>query len=478
MIKHTNEQKQIIKSKYKQGDVIVIDAKAGSGKTSTIIETCKEWKENNIHESVLYLVYNTTMGKEAQEKMKKEGLDELVTVKTIHGLAYQYFGSQYRHKLGTSLFKTDVRNVLACNWDVAEEVVDELNMFFQSSTMHSKQLSREAKRYVKLMLDKDNTRVKMVHDCYLKLFHANCNETLGYDVILVDEAQDSNDITMDLVMNKISGNDTTKVFVGDPHQQIYSFRGSVNIMGMINYSKKFPLSKSFRFGKNIANLAGMIINEKIEGNENVCDRLHKEEIEFDDGQSVVISRTNADVMRSAFMYSRRGKKVHFLKGFSEYANDILDVCYLKRNDKEYIRNKKIKKFSSFNKYKSFCENASDGPGKVTCKMIEENGAKTVIDQIKKLKDQQVTIKKADVVVTNVHTSKGLEFENVILGKGFISMQKVAAMSFIGEEVKEEINLLYVAVTRAKNNLVMNESLNDWYGAPHIPFERKEDEIWA
>ena len=64
----------------------------------------------------------------------------------------------------------------------------------------------------------------MTHDCYLKLFHLKKIINIDFDVVMVDEAQDSNEVTLDLVMNKISADETIKIFVGDPHQQIYSFQ--------------------------------------------------------------------------------------------------------------------------------------------------------------------------------------------------------------------------------------------------------------
>ena len=46
-----------------------------------------------------------------------------------------------------------------------------------------------------------------------------------------------------------------KILVGDPHQQIYSFRGAVNAMENVQADTIFYLTQSFRFGPEISHIA-------------------------------------------------------------------------------------------------------------------------------------------------------------------------------------------------------------------------------
>ncbi|MCP5859974.1 UvrD-helicase domain-containing protein, partial [Klebsiella pneumoniae] len=69
--------------------------------------------------------------------------------------------------------------------------------------------------------------VKMPHDGYLKLY-AMSRPALRYDIILLDEAQDTNPITLDLVMAQRGH--AKIVLVGDRHQGIYGFRKAMNAM--------------------------------------------------------------------------------------------------------------------------------------------------------------------------------------------------------------------------------------------------------
>ena len=65
---------------------------------------------------------------------------------------------------------------------------------------------------------------------------------------MLDEAQDTNEVTLG-IFEALSSK--TKIYVGDKHQQIYSFRGSKNALDKIKCDKKLYLSSSFRFNNDI-----------------------------------------------------------------------------------------------------------------------------------------------------------------------------------------------------------------------------------
>src|SRR6187402_1086927 len=64
----------------------IIDAVAGAGKTTTIMECAKHIPETSTR--VLFSAFNKSISKEITEKLSKRGLKH-VTVKTIHALGYQ-----------------------------------------------------------------------------------------------------------------------------------------------------------------------------------------------------------------------------------------------------------------------------------------------------------------------------------------------------------------------------------------------------
>ncbi|EPH5483665.1 ATP-binding domain-containing protein, partial [Escherichia coli] len=71
-----------------------------------------------------------------------------------------------------------------------------------------------------------------------------------------------------------------------------------------------------------------------------------------------------------------------------------------------------------------------------------------------LREHTVTNEReADITVSTAHRSKGLEWVRVVLGDDF---QDIADPLMSEQERRDETNLLYVAVTRARRTLVLNE----------------------
>ena len=72
------------------------------------------------------------------------------------------------------------------------------------------------------MVDTADASVPMTHAGYLKLYQLSkpCLSR-DFDMVLLDEAQDSNPASADVVLSQAC----PKILVGDSHQSIYSFIG-------------------------------------------------------------------------------------------------------------------------------------------------------------------------------------------------------------------------------------------------------------
>jgi DNA helicase IV len=95
----TQEQYDIIRS---SGN-IKINAVAGSGKTTTVIEYAKTRPANS---RILYLAFNKTVKTSAAKKIAQNGLHN-VQVETAHSLAYRYVVYKSEYRINANGYKTN-----------------------------------------------------------------------------------------------------------------------------------------------------------------------------------------------------------------------------------------------------------------------------------------------------------------------------------------------------------------------------------
>ncbi|HCL5313129.1 TPA: UvrD-helicase domain-containing protein, partial [Salmonella enterica] len=237
-----------------QGTRLVVGAFAGTGKTTTL----RRFAEQSPDERMLYVAYNRAIRDEAQQKFPYN-----VTCRTSHQLAFAVTGKHFGPRITGNLKVTDIARALnSKNWRLAGNVLFTLNHFMSSAdeqimAMHTpgeEELSGEeqaqtlaAARQVWLMMTARRGDFPVTHDTYLKLYQlSRPNLSSRYSTILFDEAQDANPVTSAIVLNQ----SCRVVLVGDPHQQIYRFRGADNAMNapVLDGADRLWLTHSFRFG--------------------------------------------------------------------------------------------------------------------------------------------------------------------------------------------------------------------------------------
>lgn len=262
-MKLTNEQNQIIKCKSNN---IVVQALAGTGKTTTLIEFTKANKDQKF----LYVAFNKSIVEEATQKFPAN-----VTVKTVHSMAFQWFNLNYPDKfLSTfipfakmeSFFKS--KNI-EINFPAVNRINNLLKLFYSSNLKKIEDTRTETglefsngdiEKAKLILLDLKSKKgiLNPTHDFYLKLYHLAEIQLTGYDYILFDESQDSNDVITAIVLQQ----NTKKIFVGDRHQAIYQFRGSRD--ALTGFEKQadniFHLTETFRYGDNLAKIASSFLN--------------------------------------------------------------------------------------------------------------------------------------------------------------------------------------------------------------------------
>lgn len=505
----TTEQHAIINS---TGN-IKINAVAGSGKTTTVIEYAAS---RPAHSKILYLAFNKSVKIEAIKKISDKGLKN-VKVETAHSLAYKYivFGNNFKIKpqgyktneiaelLGLQgngekhyeyVVANHINKFIAyfCNSD--KQKIQELNYLDIVSDAKAKVFIKNCypflEKQTRLLLAKMNSgEIEITHDFYLKKFQL-ANPKLAYDYILFDEGQDASAAMLDVFFKQPA----TKVIVGDTHQQIYGWRHAVNSLEKANFTT-FHLSTSFRFGADIAKLAMGVLQWKdqledykpllIKGNGNSNKKVSK----------VVIARTNLGLLLKAIEYvteKNKVKQLYFEGNINSYtyADDgasLYDVLNLYNGKRHLIRDSLIKAMKDIEELEEYIEKAEDLQLAMMVEIVKEYGNE-IPDIIKSIKDKHVANddkEKADVVFSTVHRCKGMEYDEVELVNDFINESKVekAATDNNKEALKnaktnEEINLLYVAVTRTKNILHYPETLlpNGFPTSANICVIKPEEEL--
>ncbi|MFT3822268.1 MAG: 3'-5' exonuclease [Chitinophagaceae bacterium] len=488
----TDQQLAVIRS---EGD-LRINAVAGSGKTTTIIEYAASRPGNS---RILYLAFNKSVKLEAARKFAARGLDN-VKVETAHSLAYKYVVFRNNYKVKAQGYKTsEIVELLAlqgtgerhtefvvanhinkfityfCNSDKAR--VQELNYLDTITDPKTKAFVATAYSMIesgtRLLLAKmDKGEIAITHDFYLKKFQLS-NPALPFEYILFDEAQDASAAMLQVFLKQKA----TKIIVGDAHQQIYAWRYAVNSLSKTDF-ETLQLSASFRFGQDIADLATEVLYLKSHLGAYQPVSITGKGRGDKGAVKATIARTNLGLLLKAINYvtdNSKVKHIYFEGNISSYtyADDgtsLYDVLNLQNGKYDNIQDKLIRSMKSINELEDYIEKTDDKQLSTMVEIVEEYGNEIydIIKLLKKLHTGDEEREKAEMIFSTVHRAKGMEYDVVYLVNDFLSEAKLEelkekhqidkAAPFDIAKLNEDINLLYVAITRAKRDLYIPETL--------------------
>jgi F-box protein 18 (helicase) len=470
----TDEQLQIVSC---DAQTIIATAFAGTGKTTTL----REFAAARPRKRTLLIVFNRDAAQSIRNIMPAH-----VDVKTSHSLAFQAIARNWRReKINRSPSPLYIRDAgIARDYEQARHIKDAINAFCYSNALNIEQWAREyysGKRrelsnrigehafvdgLVKLwdILADPNSSIGS-HDVYFKLWQMS-RPKMNYDVILVDEAQDTNDALLDVISLQ---QHAQRVVVGDSHQAIYSFRGAKDIMPMVN-GQRLYLTTSFRFGQEIAELATDFLSvfksesKSLKGGASWQSHvLEPGEKPPKEGKKAIICRTNAAVFSEAAKRCANNMRVN-VNIPDEALNDIVDAYYLFSEQRERVKNFLMKKFNSFGEMLDYAESSNDLELMMRCRIVEKHQHEIpeLAQKIRDLRDPN-----AQLTITTAHRAKGLEWDHVILQDDFMSVMRgdePAVPTGSHDEYvlpSDEANLYYVAMTRAKSTLLLNQSLHQF-----------------
>jgi DNA helicase-2/ATP-dependent DNA helicase PcrA len=282
---HEGDQSQldIIFSEEKK---IVVEAPAGCGKTTTMVSKVAYLLAKGRvpkNKRILALTFSVN----AAYKMKKDIANKLplmgvvgvetpadinskITITNYHGLARKILGL-YGYLIDQNL--SYINDFHSMNENNEEEFIilglrlekDELDILVEFSEAISqcnvKTISKLENEYIKILIDKFIPNRCITFNGYLLICRKLLNEYKElkefyqklYPVIIIDEFQDTNILSWEIVKKLISNN-SELFFMGDSLQRIYGFIGA--IPGLLDKAidkfnmKKMTLSKNYRFRGN------------------------------------------------------------------------------------------------------------------------------------------------------------------------------------------------------------------------------------
>jgi superfamily I DNA/RNA helicase len=281
-----------------------------------------------------------------------------------------------------------------------------------------------------------------------------------YDIVFIDECQDLSKAQRELMLASVKKGGKF-IAVGDRQQAINGFCGascdSFDLIAKIDNTDELPLSVNYRCGKSILALAQQIVPQimPFEG------AIEGEVIETDNLKSVkandmILCRKSAPLVGLCLKFIANGKKA-YVKG-KDIGEGLLNlVTKMKAKNLNSLFEKLD---AELNKLKAVAEtNPKNGEAKYIafkdkCECLEVIADS--VTSIKGLKDKLNEIfsdaEHNSIALSTIHKSKGLEADNV-----FIIVPDKLPLRWKNQlewQLEQEMNLKYVAYTRAKKVLTI------------------------
>ncbi|MGW6009663.1 UvrD-helicase domain-containing protein [Streptomyces sp. NPDC055210] len=471
----TTEQREAIDS-YGDGLDLVLQAGAGCGKSATL----RMIAQADARRRMTYVAYNKAIAADASRSFPSN-----VLCKTGHGLAFDpRYGRrlqrprQTAHQASQALNVKKVAGIVGATPTIRNDLglphamtgkiimraaLDTVTRWCHSADeeitgKHVPQYDGLTKKQARAKLlalvlpvaraawddlRREEGVLNLNHDHYLKMW-ALSRPRIPTDVVLLDEAQDTNDV---LAAVLLAQEHAQRIAVGDSAQQIYSWRGANDALaGFVDQlgCPELTLSQSFRFGPAIAARANIwlrLIDAPLrltgwEATESSIGEL--------DAPDAILCRTNSGAMGIVMEGLATGRKVALVGGGS----DIKRLAWAAESlqDGRPADHPELMGFPSWDAVRMYAEE-EDGSLKVLVKLIDEHGT----DRILAASDALCSEEQAELVVSTAHRSKGCEWPAVRIHADFRAPRTDPETGLVILR-REEARLAYVAVTRAREQL--------------------------
>jgi len=469
----SDEQKAIFSHCETGEGNLVVRARAGTGKTTTIIEALKY-----LDGTILLCAFNKRIAQELESRV-----DGKAHVYTLHGLGFRFVrkawpGVRVDDERGLRLAERALRMVgkpPTKDWKMAvdrlssmvkevapfdakkPDIIGALNTAYGCDEGLPNNYDREAliratMEHLRLSAENDGT-INFSDMLYVPLVNNQIYPC--YDVVIVDEAQDMNRAQLDIAL-KVCRKSGKMIVIGDDRQAIYGFRGADS--GSIDRLKKalnaheLGLKTTYRCPKSIVEKASAIVSDyraHEQAPDGVIRNITPEKLahELAPGD-FVLSRTNAPLLSVVLDCVRIGKPAK-IEGRDIGKGLIGIIRKLHPVDVEELS-------VLIHEWAATCIDRAGGNESRIQQIMDQADVIRVLSEdveVRSIADLERKIESFftddenhsnRVVCSTVHKAKGLEADRVYLLTDTFKLN-----AFDGEES----NINYVAITRAKKELV-------------------------
>lgn len=484
-----------------------VNAVAGSGKTTALVESAIRYSEKNPYKTICVIAYNVSIKEECEKRLAGYP----ITVLTCHGLGYrslarpEAWGNPYgnqqfavegskgqlmndivANEIGFEKEKFVDRDLLmelisyakTCLANTEDEIIELMHRFGINPSYPPERFAKYAKKILDYTrynpgTSFHNSKKVITFDDQVWLPVINNWEVTKYDAVFVDEAQDLSKTRRELIKKALRKDSRLFVFF-DPYQAIYGFAGA-DIDSCFKLIDEFdckvlPLSCTWRCSTEIVEKA-KLFNKDIEAaptaTKGIVDECYKDQLEsLIKSGDVILSRKNSPLIKLFFKLVKQKLTVEFIgKDYGQMLSYRINTW---KSKYEY-NNKPFTGNDLLNCNDLWLEKCKEYTGKATPRQKDEHETFIVLSEdlvnplnteasvgeiIKKCSmfspDQKKNKKKDCITLSSVHRFKGLERDRAFILEDTFGVSTDENLS--ENPIEEESNLMYVAITRAKDHL--------------------------
>lgn len=451
-------------------DHLIIEAVAGSGKTSTILECM-----NRATGSALFLAFNKAIADDLRSKVRGaevrtlNALGHSILTKRLPGVKLESWktANLVRSRLSTedyAEFGSQVNRLISlakgCAFGIVNDgsrkhFVDLADQFELDIPFEKLGKATQTASTCFFELITDFNSFDFDDQLFLPIYHGWTFPT--FDTVFVDEAQDLNTI-QHIMLERLNSRGARIIAVGDTRQAIYGFRGaltsSMSLLRNTFNMRELPLSITYRCDRRIVELAQSLVPHiqwrtgAAEGEVLYTDAIDIEKVP---DSSLIVCRNNAPIFSLAMKALIARRPVRVMSNFTEQLKGF--VKSFKTRDLKILEERMTKWYEGEMRtaeeagFFGRMQFLTDKYESVLSLIKESTTLDDILNALERFGNSTV-----GPTLSTIHKAKGLEAESTII----LNREKLPSRFAVSESARtQEDNLLYVAITRAKHALTIH-----------------------